>query len=274
MRFGGGSATIQAVDTGDETLYVLRREGREPITAYWPQPLLEIEPRAVRIHSWQHDTGHRMAVFVAPDTSFFRRGGHDSLGITLKQKRADRKLLRERNEQLKLWRRQRPGRFLRTGRKHNKSAKLSEADIRVIQQRHWTGYESLRSICREMWQEKGFASDKSMLNTICDTLSSYGLRKRSQAEMTARSNRDRSMRLPGEDKPAFRKRRRRETGEIRGVICAAVKTRYGKGRGERCERPALEGSAYCVAHDPRLGSQRSENLRLARSMRGTGASAA
>jgi hypothetical protein len=258
------NATIQAVDTGDETIYVLRREGREPITAYWPQPLLEIEPGAVRVHSWQHDTGHRMAVFVAPDTSFFRRGGHDSLGITLKQKRAERKLLRERNEQLKLWRRQRPGRFLRTGRKHNKNAKLSEADIRAIQWRHYTGYESLRSICREMWEEKGFASDKSMLNTICDTLSSYGLRKRSRAEMTARSNRDRSMRLPGEDRNAFKKRRRRETGEIRGVVCAAVKTRYGKGRGERCQRPALEGSDYCVAHDPERAAWREETLRMAR----------
>lgn len=260
------NATIQAVDTGDETIYVLRREGHEPVMAHWPQPLLEMEPGAVRIRSLGAESTHGIAVYVGPVTDF-RRGGHDSLGITLKQKRADREALRERNEQLKLWRRQRPGRFLRSGRKHNKSAKLSEADIRAIQWRHYTGYESLRSICREMWEEKGFASDKSMLNTICDTLSSYGLKKRSREEMTARSNRDRSMRLPGEGKNAFRKRRRRETGEIRGVMCAAVKTRYGKGRGERCQRPALEGSHYCVSHDPDRAAWRDENLRRSRAAR-------
>lgn len=44
--------TIQAVDGAGEdgsTLYVLSRTGQEPITAYWPQPLLELCPDAVRI---------------------------------------------------------------------------------------------------------------------------------------------------------------------------------------------------------------------------------
>ncbi len=45
-------ATIQAVDTDDDTLYVLRVPGADPITAYWPHPLLAIEPDAVWLPSY------------------------------------------------------------------------------------------------------------------------------------------------------------------------------------------------------------------------------
>jgi len=49
-------ATIQALETGDETWYVLRRDDLEPVVAYWPHPLLELEPDAIRISSWDTQT--------------------------------------------------------------------------------------------------------------------------------------------------------------------------------------------------------------------------
>lgn len=260
--------TIQAIDTDDDTIYVLHRPGHDPIAAYWPHPLLELEPDAERIASWG-EPGIRQGIVVqvGPETEF-ARGGRDTMGTargpTIKKQREERKRLKTRTEQLKLWRRQRPRRFLRTGRKHNKSARLSEADIRRIQWRHYVGYESLRSICREQWQEKGYASDKSMLNTVCDTLKAYGLRKRSPSEMTAHTNRMRSTRLEGETKNEFKRRRRRELGQAHGRVCEAVKTRYGKGRGEQCRHAALNDSSYCRYHDHRYAEANSEHLANAR----------
>jgi hypothetical protein len=261
--------TIQAIDTDDDTIYVLHRPGQDPIAAYWPHPLLELEPDAERIASWREpDIRQGIVVQVGPETEF-ARGGRETMGTTFtkRRQREERKLLKTKTEQLQLWRRRRPRRFLRTGRKHSKSARLSEADIRRIQWRHYVGYESLRSICREQWQEKGYASDKSMLNTVCDTLKAYGLRKRSPSEMTAHTNRMRSTRLEGETKNEFRRRRRRELGQAHGRVCEAVKTRYGKGRGEQCQRAALDDSTFCSNHDPRYQERNAEILEHARSSR-------
>jgi hypothetical protein len=44
--------TIQAVDEPEGTIYVLRRPGRPPLYHSWPQPLLQLEPEAVRIFAW------------------------------------------------------------------------------------------------------------------------------------------------------------------------------------------------------------------------------
>lgn len=43
------SPTIQAVETGDETVYVLERPGLPAVCAYWPQPLEALCPEARRI---------------------------------------------------------------------------------------------------------------------------------------------------------------------------------------------------------------------------------
>ena len=255
-----GTATIQAVDEAESTIYILRRPGHEPVMAYWPQPLLEIAPDAVRIASWVEPDVRRegIVVSVAVEAPLDDFRSEWSVGLPGIRKRAER---------LRVWREQRHRRFLRTGRKHNKGARLSEEDIRTIQRRHYTGYESLRSICRELWQEKGYASANSMLNTLCSTLDSYGLRKRSQAEMTAHSNRMRSTRLEGEGKNEFKRRRRRELGQAHGRVCAATKTRYGKGRGERCQLAALNDSEFCRFHDPRHEESNRKILEHTRSHR-------
>lgn len=261
--------TIQAIDTDDETLYILRRPGQEPVTAYWPHPLEELCPTAIRIPAYT-DARAAYAVFTrSPEISTVVGGNRSGVSsrLTTKAEREERRRLKQREERLKAWRRLRPRRFLRTGRSHNKSARLSEADIRAIQWRHYVGYESLRSICRELWQEKGYASDKSMLNTVCDTLSAYGLKKRGRAEMTAHTNRLRSMRLEGETKNQFKRRRRREKGEAHGRVCLAIKTRYGQGRGARCKRPALDDGDYCRQHDPRYAEANAEILEKARASR-------
>jgi hypothetical protein len=59
-------ATIQAVETGDETLYVLRRPGMDPISAYWPHPLYALEPNALRLPMNDHHPGPRHSIPVPP----------------------------------------------------------------------------------------------------------------------------------------------------------------------------------------------------------------
>lgn len=265
-------ATIQAVDEPESTIYILRRPGHEPVMAHWPQPLLEIAPDAIRIQSYSEpDIRHGIVVSVGSSSAFSpyaaEREERRAIAAAKREAREERKALREREARLKAWRRARPRRFLRTGRKHNKNAKLSEDDIRAIQRRHYTGFESLRSISRELWQEKGFSSPQSMLNTLCGTLDAYGLRRRSREEMVAHTNRLRSMRLPGETESEFKKRRRRERGVVHGRVCIAVKTRSGRGRGERCKKPALNDSEYCVSHDHRRMVWISEHLKQARAKR-------
>lgn len=254
--------TIQAVDEAESTIYVLRRPGHEPVMAHWPQPLEALAPDAIRISSYSEPElrhGVVVAVSVNVTDDVFRFRGD---GPSRKEQQDERRALRERTERLKAWRRARPGRFLRTGRKHNKNARISESEIRQIQYRHYIGFESLRSICRELWREKGYASDKSMMNTLCDTLTSYGLKKRTRAEMTTHLNRQRSLRLPGETKDEYRRRKRREEGRCRS--CTAVVKAIGKRSGKPCLTPALLDSDFCWNHDPRYAEERdrlAENAR-------------
>jgi hypothetical protein len=58
--------TIQAVETGDETIYVLRRHGLDPIAAHWPNPLLELEPAARRIQMIDHNPGPPSSISIPP----------------------------------------------------------------------------------------------------------------------------------------------------------------------------------------------------------------
>jgi len=60
------AATIQAVETGDETLYVLQREDCDPVVAHWPQTLEALAPDAVRLPAHlDDDVQHAVTVTVA-----------------------------------------------------------------------------------------------------------------------------------------------------------------------------------------------------------------
>lgn len=257
--------TIQAVDDPESTFYVLMRPGHEPVTADWPHPLLELAPDAVRLPSVTTITGHgtnysksSIVVSLAMNTEWVS---------PITQERRDLLAHRRRLAALKAWRAARPGRFLRSGRKRAKNAFVSEEELREVHSRHWVGFQSLRSISKERWQEWGYSSANTCMNSIHEAIRAYGLRTHDQGTMTARSNRARSSRRPGEDKRTHRLRLRRERGEIRGVQCVAIKTLPGRGRGDRCSMPALTGRTYCFAHDPEKADKRAQILAVARASR-------
>jgi hypothetical protein len=183
------------------------------------------------------------------------------------QERRDELAHRRRLAALKAWRAARPRRFLKTGRKRAKTAFVSEEELREVHSRHWVGFQSLRSISKERWREWGYASANSCMNSLHEAIKAYGMRTHDRKTMAVRSNRARSTRLPGESEAAHTRRLRIARGEIRGVQCAAVKTRYGRGRGEQCSLPALTGRNYCWAHDPEREEERQRILADARSRR-------
>jgi len=88
---------------------------------------------------------------------------------------------------------------------------ISPGQARAIHAAHLAG-RSLRDLSEGTWQALGYASAKSCLEGIRSAFAREGLKGRSRANGTRLSNTQRSMRLPGEDNLAFRRRRRREYG--------------------------------------------------------------
>jgi len=90
-------------------------------------------------------------------------------------------------------------------------SRISRNQARAIHSAHIQG-RSLRDIARSTWQTLGYSSDKSCLEGIRTALQRERLAIRPQGEATSRANSERSMRLPGESKNDFKRRRRREYG--------------------------------------------------------------
>jgi hypothetical protein len=90
-------------------------------------------------------------------------------------------------------------------------SRVSPSQARAIHAAHQAG-RSLRDLSDAVWEALGYASAKSCLEGIRSAFAREGLTARSRADGTRLSNTQRSMRLPGEDNLAFRRRRRREHG--------------------------------------------------------------
>ena len=67
-----GRATIQAVDTDDDTIYVLREEGEVSACAPWPQMLEALRPDAVRVAAHTGHYRHTLVVNVSRNVSLDR----------------------------------------------------------------------------------------------------------------------------------------------------------------------------------------------------------
>lgn len=147
--------------------------------------------------------------------------------------------------------------------RHRKDAKLTVAQIRAAHKLYTAGM-SLRDLADAGWQRWGYASRHSAASGLYDafTRAGYPLRDRIEATVAKSLVHGKSRRL-ARDRD-HRHRLRVESGEIRGVRCEAVKTRPGKGCGEQCQRFALAGSVYCLAHDPSRADERERILARAR----------
>lgn len=90
-------------------------------------------------------------------------------------------------------------------------SRITRPQALVLHQAHLKG-KSLREIARAVHVSLGYATDKSCLEGIRAAFDREGLPRRTQAAGTAKSNRDRAKRLPGESENEYKRRRRREHG--------------------------------------------------------------
>jgi hypothetical protein len=144
---------------------------------------------------------------------------------------------------------------------------LSETQIRDAHQAHVAG-KSIRSIAADLARGTRY-TPHSLTSTLPREWKRRGWFVRTKLDATILSStvhgllpRDQAKR----DK-AYVASQRRARGEVRDVQCAAIKTRYGKGRGERCRRYALAGDEYCIAHSPARAQERAAHLEAARARR-------
>jgi hypothetical protein len=122
---------------------------------------------------------------------------------------------------------------------------------------------SIRRVAIAFLDQTTYSSVQSCANCLCDAWRGMGWPLRDRVAATRAT----SYRHGLARDPDHRRRLRRASGEIRDVQCAAIKTRYGKGRGERCQRPAMLDGAYCHNHEPALRDQVHEHLARVRAVR-------
>jgi hypothetical protein len=139
--------------------------------------------------------------------------------------------------------------------------RIPEQVLRQIHDLHWQHDVSLHEVAKRNYARFGYASAKSMVSAVSDAWKKMGLQARDRIEMT------RAKSLKHGLSPRDWKERRRKrleagltvAGKERRPRCRARK-RQPPGKGRRCARPALIGSDYCQAHDPRLAAQRKAAL--------------
>lgn len=134
----------------------------------------------------------------------------------------------------------------------------TEEVVLEVRRLYLTGL-SMRAACDEVWEQTQYTSVTSMAMTMYDLFLWRGWKRRSQAQATA----DRNYRHGQSRNPAYRQRLRRKNGEVRGVMCKAVK-KHAPGAGQPCRMAAMADSDYCWAHDPSHAEERAAHWELVR----------
>lgn len=151
------------------------------------------------------------------------------------------------------------------GRPRGKYARVSDVQLAALHAAYVQKGLSVNQLAELVWQKLGYASAQSCASSLFSLFQDrgYELRDRIEATVLASTKNGLSPRDWQE-----RKRRRLEAGlTLRGKErqkrCAGVRTQYPR-KGERCRRPAMHGSDFCVSHDPERAAEMSAYLERAR----------
>lgn len=119
---------------------------------------------------------------------------------------------------------------------------------------------SLRRVAAAIWPRTTYANERTLAVQLSEQWRQLGwpLRDRVAATIGAHYIHGRARRASRD--AAYHHDIRVASGEIQDLQCAAIKTRYGKGRGEQCQSHALKGGTYCHAHEPARRDQRNAQL--------------
>lgn len=123
---------------------------------------------------------------------------------------------------------------------------------------------SLRQTAAIVLPRTGYASRQTCMNQLATQWRRQGwpLRDRTAATIAASYRHGKAKDL------AHRRALKLARGEVQGVRCSGVKTRYGRGRGEPCQLFALRGGEFCRYHEPARAEERAAELADLRSRRG------
>lgn len=130
------------------------------------------------------------------------------------------------------------------GKPAGKYGYLTDAHLRACHALYEQGL-STRQVAQQILPRTRYASVASCVSALLDGWRRLGLPTRTVAE----ANRQRCTVHGLASDLEHRRRLRVARGAVQGTRCQAVRTQYPR-KGERCQRPALRGEAYCHAHHP------------------------
>lgn len=135
------------------------------------------------------------------------------------------------------------------GKPAGKWGKLTDPQLRLLNQLHHDQGLSQRELGRRIYQRVGFATAKSAAMAIGSGWKRLGLTARDRGAATAKANTDRRGEgSPGTaDRAVYKVFLRERNGGYRR--CAGVRQQYPR-KGAPCSRYAMAGSDYCLQHDP------------------------
>jgi hypothetical protein len=136
-------------------------------------------------------------------------------------------------------------------------SKLTDDQLRALHVAHMQG-RSINSLAKDIYLRVGYSSHGSCATAISKQWKRLGLSARDRIEQTGRSSTKHGRKRRAQTR-AEQNAYRRWLAEQRGwraiqgpgrPRCAAVKKQH-PGKGDPCQRPALEDSEFCQSHDPR-----------------------
>lgn len=124
---------------------------------------------------------------------------------------------------------------------------------------------STRKVAAIIWPRTGYKTEASCADSLHSLFQHRGWPLRSLSEVTSARNYRHGNAPRGRDESAYRRWLKEQRGDYRPQ-CAGARTQYPR-KGERCQRPALHGSDYCVSHDPARRDEMNAHLARIRARR-------
>lgn len=126
---------------------------------------------------------------------------------------------------------------------------------------------SFRAVARHLHDQTHYANERSMAQALFELAHANGWQVRDRIAATVRASVKHGEGRRGQQTAAYsRANRLRAAGRDACGQCAAIKSRPGRGRGERCCNNAMVGCEYCYSHDPSTQQTREEHLARARDL--------
>jgi hypothetical protein len=144
---------------------------------------------------------------------------------------------------------------------------MDERQVRAAYQLYCDQGLSIRALADLVWEQFGYNSRDACKSALFSYFKRRGLRLRDQREVTAQRNFKHGHGVRGRDEHAYRVfiRDLRGWNSLHGPGRPDCKGVTVKGR--PCQHHAMEGSDYCLSHDPERRKDRDENLARGRAIR-------